>query len=84
MDLAEEHPVAVARLGAHLLPEAHRPLMHCGKVEGLVRCLAKSPGTRCDLLTVCNELARLGCPTTLSLEALVAHNGGDLACPQRR
>jgi len=71
--LASSYPAALARLLRHLLPSAAEPFHHlCADVEHLVRQLAGSTADRGDLVAVCNQLARLGCPSAADIERLVA------------
>ena len=70
-DIPQQHPKAMGQLLRHLLASAREPFLHSDQVDEIVRRLAVSDASREDLLTVCDDLARLGHPGAAQLRDLV-------------
>ena len=75
--VAANYPEAVTQLLRHLLPNADQTFLHCDEVEQLVRSLVGSVAQRPELILVCDDLARLGCPNAAELRKLVTENKRD-------
>lgn len=67
---AARHPMPLTHLLQHLLSNADEPFLHCREVEELVRSLVDSTAPPRELLVVCEDLARLGCPNAGELKEL--------------
>ncbi len=59
--LAALHPAPLARLLKHLATAAREPFYHCHELQRLVQQLAGCLPPPAEMLTICHELARLGC-----------------------
>lgn len=68
---ATRHPVSLTHLLQHLLSNAYEPFYRCKEVEELVQSLVGSDVPIGELLLVCDQLARLGCPNSAKLKELV-------------
>jgi len=70
-ELAPRHPISLTRLLRHLLKNADEPFHHCREVEELVGSLMGAAAPHRELLLVCEDLARLGCPNAAKPKGLV-------------
>jgi len=70
-DFAARHSASVTRLLHHLLVNACEPFYHCSEVGELLQSLVGSAARHGELLLVCEDLARLGCPNAAKLKGLV-------------
>jgi hypothetical protein len=70
-NIAQEYPEPLSKLLVHLLSEASETFYYCSEIDSLVRKLADNSAPKKLLLKICNELARVGCPSAPSLEAYV-------------
>ena len=74
-DLVTLHPTPTARLVHHILRNLPELLYECGFVDEVVRRLLETGADRSALLSICEEMARLGCRTAADLRAAVANSG---------